>query len=258
MFLVRRFHQNSLPQPIIQAPSAPFDYKNPAHLLTIQAKLSVFNSAAFRLKRNDYCLALGAAIMSFGVFACLSLMSIVFFLVMADAFMLIRDSFNARFSLFEEYKTALNDLINLYQWAMPKEHCHWDALGLEPVQNLILTLGPLVPAEIIHTWQPADLESVKQIFGERGNYLKESLEFASSSIGLTSRTEPSEQFKKQLIELANGTHQRSFHYRLYGHNSVVNPLAFISNISNVFKSFKPAINQVTSEVIHSALAVKPG
>lgn len=241
MFLVRRFHQNLTTTPVSHLPREPFHYKNPEHQLFIQAKLSVFNSLAFRLKANDQCLVLGAAMLAFGCVSFISLLSIVFFAVMIDTIAMIRASILERPVFANAYHKALNELIEIYQWAMPEGSCHWDALGLEPIQNLILTLGPLVPVKVIHRWKPADLEPVKKLFSDEDSFIKAGIKQASAMMGITARNEPSDEFKARLDDFVKGGHLRSIDYLFYGHNSEQR------SINSIFHLFQPNVNQVIRE-----------
>lgn len=241
MFFMRRFHQNLSIQTLSQFPLAPFNYKNAEHQLLIQAKLSVFKSIAFRLKANDQNLMLGFFVVGVGCTAFLSLLSLVFVAVMIDAIATVRASILERPLLYEAYKKALNELIEIYHWTMPEGHSHWDTLGLDSVQDLILTLGPLVSVKTIHRWQASDLEPVKQLFAAEDNIIKSGLSTASATLGFTSRKEPSDAFKARLNELSLGRHLRSIDYIFYGQNSEKNPL------NGLVRSFQPEVNKAMRE-----------
>ncbi|KTD20862.1 Uncharacterised protein [Legionella lansingensis] len=99
--------------------------------------------------------------------------------------------------LVRPYREALTDLIEVYQWSMGNKTDTWWKLGVLEIQDLILTLGPMVRKETIAVWEEKDLQPGALL--SRGK-------------------EPTEAFKTKATEFAAGTQMQSIWFAVYGEN----------------------------------------
>ncbi len=187
----------------LNLPRETFNYKNPAHLELIEKQINRFNEAAGALKSLDYNIFLGAAIGSACYFGSYILPLVTISIV---GFSLAAHAHAKRPPVYERYRKALEDLISVYNWSMGKDTGdHWYKLGKKTVQDLILTLGPCVAPEVIHTWRAEDL---------RPNTLNPRNFFS------TRRDDIPEEFEKQLAKFAAGIQVSELTYRIYGQHGL--------------------------------------
>lgn len=187
----------------LNLPKETFNYRNSSHLELIAKQISRFNESAEALRSLDYNIFLGVAIGSSSYFG-----SYIFPLVTLSiiGFSLATYAYAKRLPMYEKYKQVLEDLIAVYNWSMGKNTGdHWHKLAIKPLQDLILTLGPCVAPDIIHTWTTDDL---------RPNSLDPRNFFSSR------RSDISEEFERQLEKFAIGAQVSELAYRIYGQHGL--------------------------------------
>ncbi|MGQ3889632.1 hypothetical protein ACQUW5_11430 [Legionella sp. CNM-1927-20] len=195
--------RNPMQSSQLSLPREAFNYKNSAHLEIIEKQISRFKESADALKALDYNIFLGVIVGSSCYFG-----SYLFPVVTISiaSFSLAAHAHAKRPIAYEKYRQALDDLINTYNWSMGKNTGnHWHKLAIKTLQDLILTLGPCVAPEVIHTWTADDLKpnslNPKNFFSGRRNDI-------------------TEEFEKQLARFAAGTQVSELTYRIYGQHGL--------------------------------------
>ncbi|WP_419419805.1 hypothetical protein ACNVED_00435 [Legionella sp. D16C41] len=215
----------------LSLPREAFNYKNPIHLEIIEKQISQFKEAADTLKAIDYNIFLGVIVGSSCYFG-----SYIFPLVTFSiaGFSLAAHAHAKRPIAYEKYRQALDELVATYEWSMGKNTGdHWYKLAVGPLQNLILTLGPCVAPEIIHTWTADDLKP---------NSLNPKNFFS------TRRTDISEEFEKQLAKFAAGTQVSEMTYRIYGQHG----------FDDLWQTLKTTVANQVNNVARNVLNYQPG
>ncbi|MDI9818995.1 MULTISPECIES: hypothetical protein [unclassified Legionella] len=181
--------------PRVELADAPFNYQNSAHLEIIGKRLARFKQAQMALYAADIKIVSGI------------LMGTVFWLssyIVPSVTMAIAGFSYAFYHMgrhaevARNYREALDDLIQVYNWSMGKDTGnHWYKLGVGNIQSLILTLGPWVAKETIYTWKDADLEP-------------------ASAMSFAKRKEPSNAVKIKLAQFAAGEQTANWLFHIYG------------------------------------------
>lgn len=192
-----------------------FDSGNEKHQGIINARVARFKEALEAISTVDKGIALGFTMSSvvYGVNSIPYLPYIPLSLTigMAGTFILAY-SLGCRSKAYEKYQKAFIDLKEVYEWSMGtrrSDNEYWYAIREKAVQEMILTLGPWVPKEVICTWKEKDLKS-----GLIPEYVKERLPLRQAK-------ELSEDFKGKLSALASGSIQAAnWQYRYYGENNM--------------------------------------
>ncbi|KTD45961.1 hypothetical protein Lrub_2758 [Legionella rubrilucens] len=191
-------------------PDSDFDYQSSTHINIVNQQVARFSKALADLQTVDahILVGTGAAVVSWLTCGFLPLATVG---MVASVY--VGYCARSRKEYANDYKKALDDLIAVYQWAMGKNSDKmWYKLGQKDLQNLIVTLGPWVNTDTIHTWRKEDLQP-------------------STLAKLTTgrRAEISEETERQLLRLAEGVHMNSTQFRLYGEGSVDTLLSSIKD-----------------------------
>ncbi|RUR14875.1 hypothetical protein [Legionella septentrionalis] len=184
------FQTPAVTAPRVELPTTIFDYQCHTHLKVLQDRMLRFNQALSALKQLDQKIV---ASLTLGT-ACWLFPNITFSVI---GFCLATHWLGKREAFYSEYMKALADLKDAYAWAMGESKKDmWYKMGSTVIQELILTLGPVLSKDNILKWEKADLQPAI-ISGQRAK-------------------EPSENFKKRLESFAKGKQERSWEFQLYG------------------------------------------
>lgn len=182
-------------------PASVFNYSNQEHLNFINSRVDHFNQALNGLRPLIFKMALGCAVGLAG-------WSVSWISVAVLGFTYAASQYDERgAALIDTYLKAYVELKRAYQWSMPKGTSHWDSLGTDSIQALILALGPVSPPAEICSWTEADLTP------------------ASVLNLVDKRNEPSNSFKERLASFARGDQYKTLDYILYSHNGLVGQFA---------------------------------
>ncbi len=215
----------------LNLPKETFNYKNSAHLEFVEKQISRFKESADALKAIDYKICLGVIVGS----TCY-LGAYIFPLVTLSiaGFSFAAHAQAKRSEAYEKYRQSLDDLIAIYNWSMGKNTGdHWYKLAIKPIQDLILTLGPCVPPDVIHTWTSEDLKpnslNPRNFFGGRRNDI-------------------SQEFENQLARFAAGTQVSDLTYRIYGQHG----------FNDLLQTLKTTVASQINNTAHKIFNYQPG
>lgn len=207
-------------------PPTSFNYDSDAHRGLIGQQVDRFNKALADLQTVDDHILMGAGIVTASWLTC-------GFLPLTTVGMVVSSYVGycgaTRSEYDRRYRDAQQDLIALYQWAMGKDSGNiWYKLGVKDVQNLIVTLGPWVNKETIHTWRSDDLKPS-----------------GFSALTSTRRSDVPADIENVMTQLAAGVHMNTVKFRLYGEGSVDKLLSSIkdnlmSKVTALTMSYKPS------------------
>jgi hypothetical protein len=196
-----------------------FNYKDPSHLEILQTKINTFTQALEDLQTIDNQIAKGLVLGSacwVGIY--------LFPLVSLSIVGFCYATHNAaqRNVVLDKYVKALNDLCDVYDWAMIKDN-KWNYLRENDIQLLIKTLSPWVSVNSIKRWN--DVDRQPRLLGN------DALPQA---------------FQKQLDDVEAGKHLQSWRYSLYSKEGVDNMHNFsIANLgSQLLQQLAPTFRQL--------------
>lgn len=179
-------------------PEMSFNYQDGRHLELIGLRVLRFKEAFEMLKKLDKSLLAGMALCAAAYVA-----DYILPFAMPSAILgagVAGYCLGRRPACFMQYKEALEDLKDAYCWAMGKEASDkWYAIRTAPVQAMILTLGPWVSKEIIHSWESSDLKN---------GYLN------------SAKLKPD--FIKKITSFAEGEQYNNWQYCFYGDKGIGN------------------------------------
>ncbi|MDX1836136.1 hypothetical protein DIZ81_03110 [Legionella taurinensis] len=191
-------------------PDSDFDYQSSIHIKIVNQQVERFSKALADLQAVDAHILVGTGAAVFSWLTC-GFLPLVTVGMVASAY--AGYCAHSRKEYASDYKEALEDLIAVYQWAMGKNSDKmWYKLGTRELQNLIVTLGPWVNTDTIHTWRKEDMQPS-----------------TLAKLTTSRRTDISEETERQLLRLAEGVHMNSAQFRLYGEGSVDTLLSSIKD-----------------------------
>ncbi|QRN02466.1 hypothetical protein GH742_00445 [Legionella sp. MW5194] len=191
-------------------PDSDFDYQSTTHIKIVNQQVERFSKALADLQTVDAHILAGTGVAVVSWLTC-GFLPLVTVGMVASTY--VGYCAHSRKEYASDYKKALEDLIAVYQWAMGKNSDKmWYKLGTPELQNLIVTLGPWVNTDTIHTWRKEDLQPST---------------LAKFTTGR--RTDVSEETERQLLRLSEGIHMNSAQFRLYGEGSVDTLLSSIKD-----------------------------